>query len=145
MREALKEGGVSAQLHVVRDGEQALAFLRREQPFEASPRPQLVLLDLNLPRKSGPEVLSEIRRDRALRDIPVVILSNSSRPEDVARAFDLHADGYITKPSDIKSLIEIGKAVENLVRNQEVSSRPRPRPPAPAVRPQARSAFQRSA
>jgi two-component system, chemotaxis family, response regulator Rcp1 len=143
MREALKEGDVYAKLHVVRDGEQALSFLRHETPHESSPQPQLVLLDLNLPRKDGREVLSEMKKDKTLQDIPVVVLSNSSRAEDIRRAYDMNAFRYVTKPSDMKSLIELGKSLERISRSAR--AQPKAKPPATAVKPRVRSASQKSA
>ncbi|HVO98898.1 MAG TPA: response regulator [Bryobacteraceae bacterium] len=112
IQEAFKEGGVSSRLNIARDGEQALAFLRREGSFSKSPRPAIILLDLNLPRKDGREVLAEIKKDKALRQIPVVILSTSTAIEDVHRAYDLHANCYVSKPLDVETLVQLGKSLE---------------------------------
>jgi len=112
IQEAFKEGGISSHLNIVRDGEQALAFLRQEGTYSKSPRPAIVLLDLNLPRKDGREVLTEIKKDKALRQIPVVILSTSTAPEDVRRAYDLHANCYVPKPLDLEKLVQLGKSLE---------------------------------
>jgi two-component system, chemotaxis family, response regulator Rcp1 len=113
VEEALKEGGFgSCKLSVVSDGEQALAFLHREISFENSPRPTFILLDLNLPRKNGREVLAEIKQDEHLRQIPVFILSTSTRSEDIDKAYDLHANCYIAKPSDLNGLVAVGKIIE---------------------------------
>jgi chemotaxis family two-component system response regulator Rcp1 len=112
MQEAFREGRLAGKLHITRDGEQALAFLRREKPYESSPRPAVILLDLNLPRKDGREVLTEIKNEQSLRQIPVVVLSTSTRAEDIRTAYDLHANCYIPKPVDLDKLIEVGKIIE---------------------------------
>lgn len=113
LQEAFKEGDVSSHLNITRDGEQALAYLRQEGPYSRSPRPAFILLDLNLPRKDGREVLEEIKRDEALRSIPVVILTTSTNPEDVRRAYDLHANCYVPKPLDIDRLTQLGRSLED--------------------------------
>jgi CheY-like chemotaxis protein len=97
-RESLEEARIVNELHVVSDGEQALAFLRREPPFEDAPRPGIVLLDLNLPRKSGREVLAEMKADPALRQIPAIVLTTSAAEADVYRSYDLGANAFVTKP-----------------------------------------------
>jgi len=112
-REALREGKIRNNLHVARDGVEALAFLRREGAHANAPRPDVVLLDLNLPRKSGREVLSEVKQDPALRKIPVVILTSSEAEEDILRAYDLHANCYITKPVDLDQFIKVVKSIED--------------------------------
>jgi two-component system, chemotaxis family, response regulator Rcp1 len=112
-REALKEGKVRNNLHVAPDGVEALAFLRREGPHAGAPRPDLILLDLNLPRKSGREVLEEIKADASLRQIPVVILSSSEAEQDILRAYDLHANCYVTKPVDLDQFITVVKSIED--------------------------------
>ncbi|HEU0298396.1 MAG TPA: response regulator [Longimicrobium sp.] len=112
-REALKEGKVHNNLSVVQDGVEALAFLRREGPHAAAPRPDVVLLDLNLPRKDGREVLAEIKADPALRTIPVVILTSSEAERDIVRAYALHANCYITKPVDLDQFITVVKSIED--------------------------------
>ena len=112
-REALAETSVHVNLHVASDGEEAMAFLRRQGPFQDAPRPQLVLLDLNLPRKDGREVLRDIKADEALRRIPVVILTTSQAPADIARAYELYANCYIQKPLELDGFIEIVKSIHN--------------------------------
>lgn len=112
-REALAEGKVLTTLHVVEDGEQALAFLRREGRFAQAPRPDLVLLDLNLPRMDGREVLERIKADPSLRQIPVVVLTSSRAEEDVARTYDLHANCFIRKPVDLDQFLHVVRSVED--------------------------------
>ena len=111
-QEVLKEGGVPNRLHVAVDGVEALQFLRGEAPFEDAVRPDLILLDLNLPKKDGREVLAEIKEDEVLRRIPVVILTTSSAEADIMRTYDLHANCYITKPVDLEQFIEVVKFIE---------------------------------
>src|SRR4051794_24701063 len=101
-REALREGKIRNNLSVVTDGVEALAFLRREGRYAGAPRPDVILLDLNLPRKDGREVLAEIKADDRLRRIPVVILTTSADERDILRAYELHANCYITKPVDFE-------------------------------------------
>jgi two-component system, chemotaxis family, response regulator Rcp1 len=98
--EAFKDSAVPHRLHCVRDGVEAMAYLRRENGFEHAPRPAVVLLDLNLPRKDGREVLGEMKADPELRRIPVVVLTTSQAEHDLLRAYDLHANCYMTKPLD---------------------------------------------
>ncbi|MET0396488.1 MAG: response regulator [Longimicrobiaceae bacterium] len=112
-REALKEGTVRSNLHVARDGVEALAFLRRQGEHAGVPRPDLILLDLNLPRKDGREVLTEIKEDASLRQIPVVVLTSSQAEEDIRRAYDLHANCYITKPVDLDQFINVVRSIED--------------------------------
>jgi CheY-like chemotaxis protein len=100
-------------MSVATDGEEALAFLRRENGHAAAPRPDLVLLDLNLPRKDGREVLAEMKADPDLRRIPVVILTTSKAEEDIVRTYDLHANCYITKPVDLDQFITVVKSIES--------------------------------
>ena len=113
IREAFKESGVPGNLRIARDGEQAMQYLRREGPYQDSPRPTFVLLDLNLPRKDGCEVLAEIKGAAELRCIPVLILSTSTRDEDIQRAYDLHANCYIPKPTDLEKLVELGRELKS--------------------------------
>jgi CheY-like chemotaxis protein len=113
MQEAFKEGGFQCRLNITRDGEQAMAFLRREGPYADSPRPSFILLDLNLPRKDGREVLADVKREKSLRQIPIVVLSTSTSSEDVENAYDLHANCYIPKPVDVETLVQLGKLMEN--------------------------------
>lgn len=110
--EALKESWILSSLSVARDGLEALAFLRREGRYACSPRPDLILLDLNLPRKNGLEVLSDIKRDPNLKRIPVVVLSSSQRESDIAATYDLHANCYITKPADYDQFIRVVRYIE---------------------------------
>ncbi len=111
--EALREGKVRNNLNVAGDGVDAMAFLRREGQYATSPRPDLILLDLNLPKKDGRQVLSEIKSDAALRSIPVVILTTSHAEQDVLRSYDLHANCYITKPVDLDQFITVVKTIED--------------------------------
>jgi two-component system, chemotaxis family, response regulator Rcp1 len=113
LQEAFKEGDISSNLGIARDGEQAMAYLRQEGIYLLSPRPAFILLDLNLPRKDGREVLAEIKGDKSLRQIPVVILSTSTNAEDVRRAYDLHANCYVAKPLDVDRLVELGRSLED--------------------------------
>jgi len=111
--EALRESKVRNSLNVARDGVEALEYLRREGPFAAAPRPDLILLDLNLPRKDGREVLQEIKADPALHTIPVVILTTSRAEQDVLRSYELKANCYITKPVDLEQFITVVKSIED--------------------------------
>jgi CheY-like chemotaxis protein len=111
--EALKEGKVRNNLSVVKDGVEALAFLRREGSFAGATRPDLILLDLNLPKKDGREVLAEIKEDGALRRIPVVVLTTSKAEEDILRTYDLHANCYITKPVDLEQFISVVRSIDD--------------------------------
>jgi chemotaxis family two-component system response regulator Rcp1 len=111
-REALREGKIRNNLSVVPDGVEALAFLRREGRYANAPRPDVILLDLNLPRMGGREVLAAIKEDSQLRRIPVVILTTSNDEQDILRAYDLHANCYITKPVDFEQFITVIRAIE---------------------------------
>jgi len=110
--EALHDVKVRNTLSVVADGIAALAFLRREGVYADAPHPDLVLLDLNLPRKDGRAVLAEIKADPALRRIPVVILTTSEAEQDVLKSYDLHANCYVTKPVDLDRFISVVKSIE---------------------------------
>jgi chemotaxis family two-component system response regulator Rcp1 len=112
-REALKGGKIWNQLHVVEDGVAALDFLRRNPPHQDAPRPDLILLDLNLPKKDGREVLAAIKADESLKLIPVVILTTSQAEEDVIRAYALNANCYVTKPVDFLQFTRIVQAIES--------------------------------
>jgi len=112
-REAFKEGRLLNNLTVVGDGVEALAYLRREGQYSNCPRPDLVLLDLNLPKKDGREVLSEIKTDDELKMIPVVVLTTSAAQEDVTRAYGSHANCYITKPVDLDQFLRVAHSIEN--------------------------------
>ncbi len=111
-REALKEEKLINNLSVVTDGVEALAFLRREKPYAGAPRPDLVLLDLNLPRKDGREVLEEIKADPDLKVIPVVVLTSSKAEEDIVRSYRLHANCYISKPVDLGQFLEVVRSIQ---------------------------------
>lgn len=111
--EALKECGISHSLSVVEDGVEAIAFLRRENGFAEVARPELILLDLNLPRKDGREVLAEIKADEQLRSIPVVVLTTSEAESDIQRVYDLHANCYIPKPADLKQFVTVLKSIHS--------------------------------
>ena len=110
--EALRDGKIWNELRLVEDGEAAIRYLRREGEFTDAPRPDLVLLDLNLPRKSGREVLAEIKTDEELKQIPVIVLTTSAAEEDVLRAYRLNVNCYITKPVDFDQFIKVVKAIE---------------------------------
>jgi two-component system, chemotaxis family, response regulator Rcp1 len=112
-REALAYAKVLNHLHVVEDGVRAIAFLRREGPYAQAPRPDLILLDLNLPKKDGREVLAEVKADDQLKTIPVVVLTTSGAEEDILRAYGLHANCYITKPVDFVRFAEVVRAIEH--------------------------------
>jgi two-component system, chemotaxis family, response regulator Rcp1 len=113
MKEALAEARMRNRLHVMADGGEALAYLRRQDPFAGAVRPDLILLDLNLPGKDGRDVLAEVKGDRDLRRIPLVILSTSRAEADIARAYDLHANAYVTKPLDIEQFITVVRSIED--------------------------------
>lgn len=112
-QEILKEGKVNNHLNVASDGIEALAFLHRQGKYETAPRPDLILLDLNLPRKDGREVLTDIKQDEILRRIPVVILTTSQAEEDILRTYELHGNCYITKPVDLEQFIRVIKSIED--------------------------------
>jgi CheY-like chemotaxis protein len=111
--EALKEGKVRNNLNVVMDGVEAMAYLRREGRYASAARPDIVLLDLNMPKKDGREVLAEMKSDHRLRRIPVVILTTSEAEQDILKTYDLHANCYITKPVDLDQFISLVKSVED--------------------------------
>jgi CheY-like chemotaxis protein len=112
LQEALKEADMEISMPVAGDGAAALAFLRREGKYAHAPRPDLVLLDLNLPKIDGREVLAEIKRDPGLRIIPVVVLTTSRSEEDVLKSYDLHANCYITKPVNLERFLDIVKSIK---------------------------------
>ena len=112
IREAFEFNKVRNALHTVSDGVEALDFLHRRGPYAGAPRPDLVLLDLNLPRKDGREVLEEIKADDDLRTIPVVVLTTSEAEEDILRSYDLHANAYVTKPVDFNRFIEVVRQID---------------------------------
>jgi len=111
--EALKDAKVGNILKVVKDGEEALAYLRGQGQYQGSPRPDLILLDLNMPKKDGREVLKEIKNDPNLRRIPVVILTTSQAEEDILNTYDLHANCYITKPVDFNQFLKVVRSIED--------------------------------
>lgn len=112
-REAFEENKVRNTLYVVRDGEEALHFLRREGEYTDAPRPGLILLDLNLPRFDGRQVLAEIKGDPDLSTIPVVVLTTSEAEEDILRSYKLHANAYVTKPVDFERFIEVVRQIDD--------------------------------
>ncbi|HSN27793.1 MAG TPA: response regulator [Kofleriaceae bacterium] len=111
--EALKEGKVRNNLHVARDGMEALEFLRRQGKYANATRPDLILLDLNLPRRDGREVLAEIKDDPELKLIPVVVLTTSSAEADILKSYKLHANCYITKPVDLEQFVSGVKSIDD--------------------------------
>jgi CheY-like chemotaxis protein len=113
MREALRESKIINQLRAVSDGLEALAFLRKQGSYANASRPDLILLDLNLPRKDGREVLSEIKADPDLRRIPVVIVTSSKAEEDILRSYNHYANCYITKPLDLEKFVEVVQAIQD--------------------------------
>jgi len=111
-QEALREGKVYNNLHWAKDGVEALDFLHRRGDHGKAPRPDLILLDLNLPKKDGREVLSEIKTDAGLKTIPVVILTTSQAEEDIVRSYHLHANCYVTKPVDLEKFIVVVQSID---------------------------------
>jgi CheY-like chemotaxis protein len=112
-KEAFEYHKIRNRLHVVSDGEQALQFLRRIGTYADAPRPGLILLDVNLPRRSGLEVLAELKRDEELLVIPVVMLTTSAAEEDILRSYSLHANAFVTKPVDFEHFIEAIRQIDN--------------------------------
>jgi CheY-like chemotaxis protein len=112
-QEAFEHHKLRNQLHVVSDGVEALAFLRREGEFADAPRPGLILLDLNLPRKDGREVLEEVKNDASLRSIPIVVLTTSQAEEDILRSYNLHANAYVAKPVDFERFIQVIQQIDD--------------------------------
>jgi CheY-like chemotaxis protein len=111
--EALKEAKVGNHLSIVEDGVEALQFLRRQGKYTAAPRPDLIMLDLNLPRKDGREVLREIKADHSLQTIPVVVLTTSRAEQDILQAYHHHANCYITKPVDFEQFLQVVRSIES--------------------------------
>jgi CheY-like chemotaxis protein len=111
-REAIESSKVANRLNVVSNGEEALAYLRREPPYDDAARPGLVLLDLNLPRLDGRAVLAEVKADPDLRRIPIVVLTTSSADEDIVRSYDLHANAYVTKPVDFDQFMRVVRQID---------------------------------
>jgi len=112
-QEALKESKVKNQLHIVNDGMEATDFLFKRNNYKDAPSPDLIILDLNLPKKDGREVLAEIKADENLKRIPVVILTISKAEEDIMKSYDLHANCFITKPLDLNKFLEVVKSIED--------------------------------
>ncbi len=110
--EALRQAKVANHLHHVEDGVEAMQFLRREGQYAQAPRPDLIMLDLNLPRKDGREVLAELKQDPNLKTIPVVVLTTSRAEQDVLRSYELHANCYITKPVDFQQFLGVIESIE---------------------------------
>ena len=113
VQEVLKTSTVPHQLMIVRNGMDAMAYLRKEGEFNESPRPNLIILDLNLPRKDGREVLAEIKSDPDLKRIPVIVLTTSSNDEDIQESYDLYVNCYITKSRNVKDLFKLMKGIES--------------------------------
>ncbi|MBN1473606.1 MAG: response regulator [Syntrophaceae bacterium] len=113
IKEALKEGQSLNKLTVLADGETALAFLRREGSYKQAPRPDLILLDLNMPRKDGREVLAAIKTDPELKNIPIIVLTSSEAQQDITNAYNMQANCYITKPVDLKQYFDVIKLIED--------------------------------
>ena len=111
-REALKEGKVYHKLHWAKDGVEAMEFLRRQGKYKDAPRPDIILLDLNLPKKDGREVLAVVKNDADLKHIPVVVLTTSEAEEDVLRTYNLHANCYVTKPVDLEKFIVVVRSID---------------------------------
>ncbi len=111
-REALEEAKLLNTLHVVPDGMEALAFLRQQGPYASAPRPDLILLDLNLPKKDGREVLAEVKADPALRIIPIIVLTTSNADEDILKAYKLNANSYVPKPVDFAGFAAVVRSIQ---------------------------------
>jgi CheY-like chemotaxis protein len=120
MREAFKESKTPHHLHVTVDGVEGSAFLRRQGPWASQPRPDLIILDLNLPRKDGRELLAEIKQDPELKRIPVLVLTTSKSPQDILKCYDLHANGYIPKPVDLEEFYRVIKSIEDFWFNTAI-------------------------
>lgn len=110
--EAFKEVTYFSRIHLIPDGVQAMAYLRGQPPYQEAIHPDIILLDLNLPRKDGRSVLAEIKADPALRHLPVIVLTTSQAEADIARAYDLHANCYIVKPTDFDQFAEVVRGIE---------------------------------
>ncbi len=112
-QEALKDGKVRNILHIVYDGEEATDFLFKRNQYKNAPRPDLIILDLNLPKKNGQEVLAEIKADDSLKSIPVIILTISKQEQDIIRSYNLHANCFLIKPIDLNQFFEVVKSIED--------------------------------
>ncbi|HIE43805.1 MAG TPA: response regulator [Candidatus Omnitrophica bacterium] len=117
LQEAFKESRIHNNLHVVENGVEALLFLRREGKYTNAPHPDIILLDLNLPKKAGHEVLSEIKEDPNLRRIPVVILTVSKNEDDIIKSYNLRANCYVTKPTELDDFIQVVRTIEEFWLN----------------------------
>ena len=117
VREGLAEGDGPQELSVVGDGVKALSYLRGEEPYASAALPDFILLDLNLPLKGGLEVLAEVKADRILRRIPVIVLSSSDAPDDVLQAYDLQASGYMTKPAELEEFERVMQTIRDFTRS----------------------------
>jgi CheY-like chemotaxis protein len=113
IQEALDSGTAAHEIHVAHDGQEALDFLRRQGRFGDAPRPDLVLLDLNMPRMDGRQVLAAVKVDQELRKIPIVVLTTSRAPADIASSYDLHANAYVTKPMSLDDLTAVVKGIDD--------------------------------
>lgn len=113
IEEVLEEIKIRNQLHVAEDGEEAMLFLHREGKFSGFPRPDIILLDLNSPKKDGRDILKEIKEDNNLRSIPIVVLTSSNSEKDIIRSYELHANAYIVKPLDLDEFINVVKSIVN--------------------------------
>ena len=113
IEEVFEEAKIRNNLHVAEDGEEAILYLHGKGKFSGSPRPDIIILDLNLPNKDGHEVLREIKEDSNLKNIPVIVLTTSGAEKDILRSYNLHANAYVTKPLDFDQLIKVVKFIEN--------------------------------
>ncbi len=111
--DALGHGKLKNNLHVVTDGEAAMSFLKKEAPYQDAPRPDIILLDLNLPKKDGREVLAEVKEDPQLKRIPVVVLTTSQAEEDILKTYSLHANCYLAKPLHVEQFFKLVRSIEN--------------------------------
>ena len=116
-REAIREAKIRNQLNVVRDGEEAIAYVRRQGAYADQPRPDLILLDLNLPRKDGREVLQDLKSDPDLHRIPVVVLTSSAAEQDILSTYDLYANAYVTKPVDLEDFLHVVSSIQDFWLN----------------------------
>jgi len=112
IKEVLNEGKILNDLHIVKDGVEAMEFLHKRGEYAKAPRPDLIILDLNLPKKDGREVLAEVKSDQHLKSIPIVIMTTSNAEEDILKSYNLHANCYITKPIDLNQFIKVVKSIE---------------------------------
>ncbi len=113
IEEVFEEAKIRNNLYVAEDGEEAIQFLNKKDQYADVPRPDIILLDLNLPKKDGREVLEEVKRDETLRNIPIVVLTTSKAEEDILKSYNLHANAYITKPVDFEQFIKVIKSIED--------------------------------